>query len=273
MKTIHEVTNSHTITQLSRKYVPFPNIAAAALRSRCCACVPSLLILRQGMDAIFRHSNSVYVSCCLLITFKKIENPAAREMRSVIGFLNAKNVKPAEIHHQRCDVYGEHAMSSSTVRRCVRLFNEGRENVHDPRRGRPSVVNEDLVRAVAEKIRENKRFTITSLSLHFPQIPRSLLHEILSDKLEFRNLCARWVPKMLTEEHKLKRHASAMDFLIQYSEEDDKFLSRVVTGDETCVSHATPKSKQRSKEWRHTSSPTKTKFKQTTSTRIIMCTV
>ena len=64
---------------------------------------------------------------------------------------------PAEIHHQLCDVYGEHAMSSSAVRRRVRLFNEGRENVHDdPRSGRLSVVNEDLVRAVEEKVRENR---------------------------------------------------------------------------------------------------------------------
>ena len=39
------------------------------------------------------------------------------------------------------------------------------------------------------------------------------------------------------------------------------------------MSHATPKSKQQSMEWRYTSSPTKTKFKQTTSTRKIMCTV
>ena len=116
--------------------------------------------------------------------FKKIETPAACEMRSVIRFLNAKNMKPAEIHRQLCDVYGEHAMSSSMVRRRVRLFNEGHENVHDdPRSGRPSVVNEDLVRAVEEKIRENRLFTITSLSLHFPQISRSLLHKIVSDGL------------------------------------------------------------------------------------------
>ena len=38
------------------------------------------------------------------------------------------------------------------------------------------------------------------------------------------------------------------------------------------MSHATPESKQQSMEWRHTSSPTKTKFKQTTSTQKIMCT-
>jgi len=120
----------------------------------------------------------------VFIIFKKIENPAACEMRSVIRFLNAKNMKPAENHRQLCDVYGEHAMSSSMVRRWVRMFSEGCENVHDdPRSGRPSVVNEDLVRAVEEKIRENRRFTITSLSLHFPQISRSLLHKIVSGEL------------------------------------------------------------------------------------------
>jgi len=56
--------------------------------------------------------------------FKKIENPTTCEMRSVISFLNAKNMKPGEIHRQLCDVYGEHAMSSSIVQRWVRLFNE-----------------------------------------------------------------------------------------------------------------------------------------------------
>jgi len=89
--------------------------------------------------------------------FKKIENPAACEMRSVICFLNTKNMKPGEIHHQLCDMYGEHAMSSSMVWRWVRLFNEGCENVHDDlQSGQPSVVNEDLVSAVEEKIRENR---------------------------------------------------------------------------------------------------------------------
>jgi transposase len=47
-------------------------------------------------------------------------------------------------------------MSDSMVGRWVRHFNEGRENVHnDLWSGRPSVVNEDLMRAVEEKIQEN----------------------------------------------------------------------------------------------------------------------
>ena len=72
----------------------------------------------------------------------------------------------------------------------MQLFNEGSENVHDdPRSGRPSVVNEDFVRAVEEKITENRRFTITPLSPHFPQISRSLLHKILFEVKEAVTTC------------------------------------------------------------------------------------
>jgi len=61
-------------------------------------------------------------------------------------------VLPSEIHHQICKVYGDNAMSDGMVRKCVWMFNEGRENVHDEARsGRPSLVNDDLVRKVNEK--------------------------------------------------------------------------------------------------------------------------
>jgi hypothetical protein len=78
-------------------------------------------------------------------------------MRSVIRFLNARNMKPSDIHRQLCEMYGDHAMSDSVLRRWVRHFNDGRENVHDdPRSARLSVFNEDLVHAVEEKIQENR---------------------------------------------------------------------------------------------------------------------
>jgi hypothetical protein len=63
--------------------------------------------------------------------FTMIERPADCEIRSVIRFLNARNVKPADIHRQICEVNGENAMSDGMVRKWVRQFNEGRENVHD----------------------------------------------------------------------------------------------------------------------------------------------
>jgi len=113
--------------------------------------------------------------------FKTIEGAADCEIRSVIRFLNARNVLPSAIHHQICQVYGDNAMSDGMVRKWVLTFNEGRENVHDEARSeRPSLVNDDLVRKVNERVRDDRCFTISDLSLHFPHISRSLLRDIVS---------------------------------------------------------------------------------------------
>jgi len=98
--------------------------------------------------------------------FKTIEEAADCEIRSVIRFLNARSVLPSEIHHQISQVYGDNAMSDGMFRKWVRMFNEGRENVHDEARsGRPSLVNDDLVRKVNERVCDDRRFTISDLSL------------------------------------------------------------------------------------------------------------
>jgi len=85
--------------------------------------------------------------------FKTIEGAADCEIWTVIRFfLNARNVLPSEIHHQICQVYGDNVMSDGMGRKWVRMFNEGRENVQDEARsGRPSLVNDNLVRKVNEK--------------------------------------------------------------------------------------------------------------------------
>jgi len=90
-------------------------------------------------------------------------------------------VLPSEIHHQICHVYGDNATSDGMVRKYVRMFNEGREYVRDEARsGRTSLVNDDLVRRVNERVRDDRRFTIYDLSLHFPQISRTLLYDIVN---------------------------------------------------------------------------------------------
>ena len=53
-------------------------------------------------------------------------------------------------------------MSKQMVRRWCRQFSEGRQSVHDEERsGRPSLINDDLVELVRQRIMENRRFTIT----------------------------------------------------------------------------------------------------------------
>ncbi|GBM84910.1 hypothetical protein AVEN_23711-1 [Araneus ventricosus] len=177
--------------------------------------------------------------------FKTIADPADCEVRSVIQFLNAKNVKPAEIHRQLVEVYFENVMTDGMVRKWVRQFNDGRTNVHDETHsGRSSVVNDGLVAKVNEKIRENGQFTIRMLCDEFPLISKTVLHEIVTNCLNYCKLCSRWVPKMLMDVHKTKGLGSALTFLTRYSEEDNEFLNKIVTGGETWVCHVTPESKQ-----------------------------
>jgi len=74
-----------------------------------------------------------------------MEGAADCETRSVIRFLNARNVLPSEIHHQICQVYGDNAMSGDMVTKWVRMFNEKRENVHDNARLRSVAQTQDLI--------------------------------------------------------------------------------------------------------------------------------
>ena len=59
--------------------------------------------------------------------------------------------------------------------------------MHDEARsGRPSLVNDDLLRKVNERVRDDRLFTISDLSLYFPQISRTLLYGIVSSHLGYR---------------------------------------------------------------------------------------
>ena len=89
----------------------------------------------------------------------------------------------------------------------------------------------------------------------FPKCLKTIIHEAVTEKLGYRKLCARWVHKMLTDDHKTKRMGSALKFLTRYPQEGDEFLDSIVTGDETWGFHHTPESKQQSLQWRHTHSP------------------
>jgi len=45
---------------------------------------------------------------------------------------------------------------------------------------RPSLMNDDLLHKVNERVLDDRRFTISELSLHFPQISKALFYDIIS---------------------------------------------------------------------------------------------
>ena len=134
-------------------------------------------------------------------------------------------------------------MSDKCVREWCRKFCDGRTDVHDEGgQGWPSVVTDELVQHVDKVVRQRRRFTVSELSLEFPQVCRTVVYEIVTKKLGYHKFCARWVPKMLTDVHKTQRMASAL--LQHYHDEGGEFHDKIVTGDETWVKFVNVETKE-----------------------------
>ena len=57
-----------------------------------------------------------------------ISNPADCEVRGVIQFLQAENVRLSEIHPRLVAVYGEHVINAASVRKwCTTMFRNGQQ--------------------------------------------------------------------------------------------------------------------------------------------------
>ncbi|GFW36388.1 origin recognition complex subunit 2 [Trichonephila clavipes] len=99
-----------------------------------------------------------------------------------------KSIEGCELWYIPVDVVTLEQFLDSSAK-WVRAFKDGRENVHDePRPGQPSVITDDLVNAVDEKIREDRRFTISTLALKFPNVGRTTLHKVVFQKVEISQI-------------------------------------------------------------------------------------
>jgi len=127
-------------------------------------------------------------------------------------------------------VYGVNAMKKTAVYMWVKRFSEGRESVTDEERsGRPATSRTEENTAKSRQIlRENRRLTVRSIAEQV-NIDRETVRKILTENLDMRKVCAKMVPKELTEKQKQRRVTICQDLL----KRQDDILGRVVTDDET----------------------------------------
>jgi hypothetical protein len=82
-------------------------------------------------------------------------------------------------------------------------FSQGRLKVPDDARpGRP-------VQRMQELIRADRRITVDSVATAL-RWSHGLVHSIMHDRLKFRKVCARWVPKELKEQIKNEPNGSVL---------------------------------------------------------------
>ena len=100
-------------------------------------------------------------------------------------------------------VYGDNATKKTAVYKWVKRFSEGRESVTDEERsGRPATSRTEKNFANFRQImRENRRLTVRSIAEQV-NIDGETVRKILTEDLDMRKVCAKMVPKELTEKKK-----------------------------------------------------------------------
>jgi len=103
-------------------------------------------------------------------------------------------------------VYRDNSMKKTAVYKRVKHFSEGRESdTNEKRSGWPATSRtKENIAKVHQIVRENRRLTVRSIAEQV-NINREADRKILTEDLDMRKVCAKMVPKELTEEQKQRR--------------------------------------------------------------------
>jgi hypothetical protein len=86
---------------------------------------------------------------------------------------------------------------------------------------------------VEETMLKDRRVTVRELCEMIPEVSKTCIDKILTDHLGYAKVCARWVPRMFTEDHKQQRVEATRKFPQAYETDGEEFLDSIVTGDES----------------------------------------
>lgn len=195
------------------------------------------------------------------------------EYRSVIKFLTKEGCQPKTIYERMVAVYGDDAPSYYVIKFWSKQFRWGRKSVEDdPRSGRPkTATNGELTQKVEAIVLEDRRVKVSTISMTLGISEPSVI-TILHENLNMNKVSARWVPRLLTPEQKLRRLEISQSHLATL-EKDSDFLAQIVTGDETWVHHWDPETKTESMQWVHKGSPPPKKARTQPSAGKLMATI
>ena len=96
------------------------------------------------------------------------------------------------------------------------------------------------------------RVSIETISAQF-DASVATIHTIIPEELRMRKICAKFVPRMLREDQKERRHDSRE--MIELINSDPAVLDALVTCDESWIYCYDPETKRQSSQWKHAGSP------------------
>ena len=147
--------------------------------------------------------------CAVLSVLRKMSETKMHvsvEQRIVIKFLKKEGCKPSGICSRLKRQYGKKTLANVSGYEWCSAFKKRRETVeNEPHERRPrtsiTVMNSIRVNAL---IGENRRITASELSAIL-NISYGSVKTIIKQHLQYSKVCARWIPRVLTDVHKSTR--------------------------------------------------------------------
>jgi len=134
---------------------------------------------------------------------------------------------------------------------------QGRISVGDDKHtgGPTSCTTPETVARIQELISQDRHRTIHDIAEEV-EVGYGTFQRVLTEELGMHLVAAKFVPRILTGDQKQQRVNVCIEFR-QLASDDETFLSRIITGDESWVYSYDPETKRQSSQWKSPSPRTK----------------
>lgn len=154
-------------------------------------------------------------------------------------------------------------ISISLVYKWFDRFKNGETSIETAARpGRTPIVRPRNVEKVRALIDKDRRLTIRAIANEL-DVSASVVFAIITNDLNMSKVSARWVPRLLSHNDKVRRVECSKEFLQRLARNGDTFLDRIVTLDETWLWYYEPETKAQSSIWKTPQTPPPRKAKST----------
>ena len=191
------------------------------------------------------------------------------EERYAIKFCFKLGKNATEMYEMLQTAFQPSCMNRASVFEWYKRFKEGRKSVRDDERcGRSKEVRtSELIGQIKNFMYKDCHVSIETISAQF-HVSVGTVHTIIHEELKMWKICAKFVPSVLCEDQKERRHDSRE--MVELINSDPTVLDAQVTCNESWIYCNDPETKRQSSQWKHAGSPRPKKARQSKSTHKLL---
>ena len=136
----------------------------------------------------------------------------------VIQYFHLKGLSPTNSKAELDSSLGESALPFTIIKYWVAELKRDHTSCQDEHHsGRPNeVTTTEIVKKIHKMVLDNRQLKVRELA-DMLTISKSAVNRILTENLDMRKLCARWLPRLLTMKQKQRRDDVSMECIKNFN--------------------------------------------------------